>query len=191
MATVVLTTTDPGGANNTNVKFYITTSNFANSLPSQRVTVLKCPASNPAFNRSCQLTEDYVFIKRGTNTFAIPVADIAAIGVEQLPALSYSPLITVQPVSAAIVAGGGNNATFTVSANSESSLTYEWAANNGSWITNISNESNNSNGVFSLTNATTLVATPTSNSPNSYSILCHVINSTGNANTTTVTLTVS
>jgi hypothetical protein len=193
MATIVLTTTDPGGggsANNTNVKFYITTSNFSGAVPAQRVTVLQCPASNTAFNRSCQLSSEYVFIKRGTSTFAIPVVDLAGIAVTQIPALSYSPLITVQPVSASVSAG--NTANFNVSANSESTLSYEWAANNGTaWVTNISNTTNNCNGVFSLISSSILSATPATNVPNSFSLLCHVINATGNINTRTVTLTVT
>jgi hypothetical protein len=190
MSIPILTTTDPGSTSNLNVKFFVSTA--TPTMPSQRVTVAQYPASNPSFSRAVQVSSEYVFIKRGTASFAISLADLAGIAIGQVPALSYSPLITTQPLDAAVVAGGSNNAQFNVAANSETTLTYQWSANNGSsLLSNISNTSNNCGGIYSLVNATTFKVTPASNVPNSYSIYCTAYNATGNTATEIVTLTVT
>jgi hypothetical protein len=186
----ILTTVNPGNASNVIVTFYV--SNASQVQPAQQVTVQQSPASNPSFNRNGQLSTEYLFIKRGTGVFAFPLADLAGIAASQVPALSYSPLITLQPASLSVVSGNGNYSNFTTAANSESTLSYAWAANNGSgWVTSISNTVNNGGGWYSLTNATTLKITPASNSPNSISVLCIVGNATGNTNTDTAILSVS
>lgn len=191
MSIPILTTVYPGGTTtNYNVVFY--TSNATPVHEAQRTTVGQYPTSNPNFSRAVQLTPEFLYVKRGSTTLGIPIEDLAGLAFGDQPTLSYSPLITLQPVSLSVKAGGGNTANFFVSANSESTLTYAWAANNGvGMLYNISNTSNNANGTYSLTNSTTLKITPISNTVNSYIILCVVSNATGNTNTGQVTLTVT
>ena len=190
MSIPILTTVYPGGTPNfANAVFYV--SNATPVQPSQRVTVAQYPAGNPAFSRAVQVSSEYVFVKRGAAAFAIPLVDLCGIAAGMVPALSYSPLIVLQPSALTITHGGGNYAIFNTSANSESAVTYGWAVNNGaSWVTNISNTSNNGAGKYSLVSPTSLKITPTSNSPSSYLVLCSVVNATGTTNTAQVTLTV-
>jgi hypothetical protein len=190
MAIPILTTVDPGnGANTCNVTFYVSTA--TQSRPAQQVTIAQYPTSNPAFARAVQVSDEFLFVKRGTGVVAFPISDLCGIGVSQVPAVSYSPLITLQPVSQSVTANNAAFKSFNVAANSETTLTYAWAANNGTgWVTSISNTSNNAGGVYSLISATSLKVKPVTNSPNSVSIVCTVYNSTGNTNTSQVTLTV-
>lgn len=191
MSIQVLTTVNPGGwTNGSNITFYSTV--VTPSLPAQRVTVAQYPATNPNFTRAVQLTGEYVFFKRGSTTVGIPLTDLGAMAVTEAPSLSYSPLITLQPESTSVVAGGGNTANFTTTANSESTLAYQWAVNNGSgYVTNISNTSNNGGGQYAVIAGTLLQITPTSNTPNSYLVLCRIYNATGDTNTSAATLTVT
>jgi hypothetical protein len=191
MSIPILTTVD-NSANTGNVSVLFYKMNATPMQPSQRVTVAQIPASNPAFSRAVQVSSEYVFVKRGTSSFAISLDDLCGIAIGQVPTLSYTPLETLQPKNATVIAGGSNHANFTVLANSETDLTYQWSANNGAaWYSNISNTSNNSGGAYKVYGNTTLAITPASNSPNHYSIVCRIYNAAGNTNSTAVTLTVT
>jgi hypothetical protein len=191
MSIPILTTTDnPANTGNVSIKFYQMTA--TPTQPSQQITVGNYPASNPVFERHCQISSEYVFIKRGTSSFAISLDDLCGIAVGQVPALSYSPLITLDLEPASVIAGGTNHANFVMAANSETALTYAWSANNGGgWFSNISNTSNNSGGAYTVYGNTTLKITPTSNVPNHYHIMCQVFNAAGNTNSAEVILTVT
>ena len=186
MTIPILTTVDPGGgANSVQITFY--ESNAVPASPLQRVTIGQYPDSNPSFARSIQVTDKHLFIKRGAYQFAIPLSDLGSIGAAQVPGLSYSPLITLQPAALSIKAGGGNSANFTVAANSESAMTFGWNVNNGSgWVANVSN-----GGIYLLPAPETLRITPTGNSPSNYEVYCRVYNATGNMASDTVALTVT
>ena len=187
---VLLTTNSSLGPNNTVVTFYV--NEVTPGVPMQRITVGRQAVGNPNWIRANQLTDEHLLMKRGLTVLAIPLSDLEAIALPYAPGLSYSPNITVQPVPASVVAGGGNSANFTVSANSETDLTYSWAVDNGAgWLTGISNTTNNGGGIYTVTENSTLTITPSSNSPNSYSVVCTLENASGNANTTEVTLTVT
>jgi len=191
MATTILTTTDTvGNTGNSNVKFYIISG--TPTAPAQRVTVAQYPASNAGFSRACQLTSDYVFIKRGTSSFAIPISDLANIAAEQVPALSYSPLVTLQPVATECNSAASppdNYANFTMLANSESTLSYFWMQNAAGVWTMISNGVDN--GANYIVEGPNLSVQPTDNTQNGFGVLCIANNATGNTNTSEVTLTVT
>jgi len=187
---IILTTTDPGNVSNTNVTFYI--SSGTPTQPSQRVTVPQYAVGNAGFTRAVQLSSEYVFIKRGTSSVAIPIADLANIAVGQDANLSYSPLITVQPLATSANSAANapdNTASFNVSANSESTLNYAWMQNAaGSW-SELSNGSTNNSTILVESNVLNIATT--TNEQNGFGYLCIVQNSTGNTNTNEVTLTVT
>lgn len=185
MAIQILTTVNPGGSPNiTNVTFY--ESSVTPNQPSQRVTIAQFPATNPSFSRSIQISEDYLFIKRGTYNFAIPLTDLAGIAVAEVPGLSYAPFITGEPDDANCVANT-SNASFVVTANSESTLSYAWRENNGSaWSANLTTA-----GIYDVTVAGRLVVTPTTNAQDGYGYLCILYNSAGSTNSREAILTVN
>lgn len=187
---ILLTTNSAYGPSNTGgITFY--SNSVTLTQPSQQKTIGQAAIGNAGFYRNWQLTDNFLLTKRGTTTVAIPLADLASIVIGQAPGLSYSPLIVLQPQALSIVAGLGNYATFNTAANSESALTYGWAVNNGvSWVTNVSNRSNNGANQYSLVSPTSLKITPASNSPSKYLVLCSVVNATGTTNTSQATLTV-
>lgn len=185
MSTTFLSTS--GNGTNVNVTFFITTG--TPNSPAQQVTIGQYPASNPGFSRAVQLSNEYVYIKRGSGAVAIPVADLCGIAAAQVPALSYSPLFTLQPANTSVVSqpNGTNHAYMNVAANSESNLTYVWKSWNGTaWSANIT-----TGGIYNVANSQSLNISPTDNSPNGWQFVCTAFNASGNTNSTTVTLTVT
>jgi hypothetical protein len=187
MAVTLLSTS--GSGNNVAVTFFIST--VVPTQPAQQVTLGQSPASNPAFIRACQLTSEYLFIKRGLGAVAISLADLGAIAAAQVPALSYSPLITVQPVDATAhysYSNAGNTASFNVSANSESTLTYAWREyTGGAWSANITNGT--AHNATYVVSSNVLSVHPTTNEINGAGYVCIVYNSTGSTNSAQATLT--
>lgn len=70
------------------------------SSPTQQVTVGQFPALNPTFSRGVQVSDEYVFVKRGTYSVGIALTDLVSLAVNIEPNLSYVPYIITQPVSA-------------------------------------------------------------------------------------------
>jgi hypothetical protein len=190
MATTLLSTTDnASNSGNVSVIFYKFTT--TPTQPTQQVTIGQYPDSNPTFSRAFQISSEYVFIKRGTSAVAISLSDLAGIASTQVPALSYPPYITAEPSAASVYAeaNGANNATFTVAANTESTLTYAWREWNGSaWSANITNgTANNAN--YVVFGASMNVA-PTTNTINGRKFMCVLYNASGNTNSANATITV-
>lgn len=70
------------------------------SSPTQQVTVGQFPPLNPTFSRGVQVSDEYVFVKRGTYAVGISLSDLVSLAVNIEPNLSYVPYIITQPVSA-------------------------------------------------------------------------------------------
>jgi hypothetical protein len=87
--------------------------------------------------------------------------------------------ITSQPVNRSIIAGGGNTATFTVTATSvpDVTLAYQWQYNNGATWGNVANATP-ANTTYTGATATSLVVTPTTTEAND-AIYRVIVSSTG------------
>lgn len=61
------------------------------SLPARQVTVGQFPTANPNFSRQIQVSDEFVFVKRGTYAVAISLADLVNIALTQEVNLTWSP----------------------------------------------------------------------------------------------------
>lgn len=175
---------------NVTITFYKLTA--TPTQPAQQTTITEFPATNPSWARGIQITSEYVMVKRGTGSFAIPISDLVGIAVDQVPALSYPPFIIVQPLATSCNSAASNStntAQFNVTANSESTLTYAWREYNGSaWSSNITNGTSH-NATYTVS-SNVLTIHPTTNETNGFGYVSIIYNSSGSTNSSQVTLTV-
>jgi hypothetical protein len=104
------------------------------SLPARQVSIAQFPATNPNWSRYLQLSDEYLFVKRGKAAVAISIADLINLAFVLEPGLTWTPpVILVQPQSKQCKKGDA--ATFTVEAGSEYDLIYQWqhSADGKSW----------------------------------------------------------
>jgi hypothetical protein len=145
-------------------------------------------AANPLFLRTMQLNGNMLVVSRGSNICGILLSDLIALAIAQVPALSYPPNITSQPVDVTVTHPAGTS--FSVTAVSElPSQTYQWQLNTGSGFSNITN-----GGVYSgATTATLSLSSTTVSGPNmnGYIYRCVVTNAAGSTNSNSATLTVN
>ena len=93
--------------------------------PARQVTMNYTNAANPRWSRSVQISNEYLFIKRGTLAVAIPLEDIINLGMTMEVDLTWTPpIIKGQPASAAGTVGQPVDFVFTVG--SEYNVTYHW-----------------------------------------------------------------
>ncbi len=74
------------------------------TLPGRQVTMAQLPAANPNWVRSVQVSDEYVFVKRGTYAVAISLADLVNIALAQEVNLTWTPPIILTQPSAATCA---------------------------------------------------------------------------------------
>ena len=99
--------------------------NVTPTLPARQVTVGQFPAYNPNFSRLIQVSDEYVFVKSGTYSVALALADLVNLALTQEPGLTWTPpVVYSQPT--------GTSTTTTVQASivavigSEYTITYSW-----------------------------------------------------------------
>jgi hypothetical protein len=61
------------------------------SLPARQVTVGQFPTANPNWSRQIQVSDEFVFVKRGTYAVALSLADLVNIALTQEANLTWSP----------------------------------------------------------------------------------------------------
>lgn len=156
-----------------------TTATFA--AAKQRVTILD--ATNRQFLRTIVLSNDGVRVSRGTTSAGIAMADLFSALATLESALTWAPIITVQPVARYIPSGTGT--AFAVTATSETDISYQWQKSTDSGAT-WGNQANT--GVYTgATTATLTISDVASLGGNEYR--CVVTNSSGSTNSTAGTLT--
>jgi hypothetical protein len=96
------------------------------SMPTRNVTIGQFPANNPNFSRALQISDEYVFVKRGSYGVAISLADMINIALTEETNLTWTPPVVLTQPSSASCVHSSTAATFTVSAGSEYDLTYSW-----------------------------------------------------------------
>jgi hypothetical protein len=95
------------------------------STPARQVTVGQFPASNPNWSRQIQVSDEYIFVKRGALGVAISLSDIVNLIIDQEPGLTWTPPIVLTQPSAKTVAHTVQTSVVTV-IGSEYDLTYAW-----------------------------------------------------------------
>ena len=84
------------------------------SLPTRLVTVGQFPAANPNFSRALQISDEYVFVKRGTAAVAFSLADMINLALTDETSLTWTPpVILTQPSNAACTATAAATQTLT------------------------------------------------------------------------------
>ncbi len=97
----------------------------APTLPARQVTIGQFPAANPNWSRQIQLSDEYLFIKRGKACVAISVPDLINLAFTLEQGLTWTPpVILAQPQSKGCKAG--ETVTMLVEAGSEHDLIYQW-----------------------------------------------------------------
>jgi hypothetical protein len=75
------------------------------SLPARLVTVGQFPTANPNYSRQLQISDEYVFVKRGTYAVAFSLADVINLALTEEVNLTWTPpVVLTQPSSVACVA---------------------------------------------------------------------------------------
>lgn len=143
--------------------------NVTPNLPARTVTVGQFPALNPNWYRAIQVSDEYVFVKHGSNSVAISLSDLVNIALVADVGLTWTPpVVLADPVNSAINAGDD----ITISANigSEVSINYRWlmSANGSNW-SNAANVANTLAFVFPAQFTTnSLDITAVTNAANNY-----------------------
>lgn len=84
------------------------------TMPTRQVTVGQFPAANPNFSRAIQLSDEFLFIKRGTYAVAISTADLVNLALQEEVNLTWTPpVILTQPVNVASAATAAATGTLT------------------------------------------------------------------------------
>jgi hypothetical protein len=124
MSIPILTTINPGGSPTTvTPTLYVSTA--TPTLPSNQTTVSNFPAGNKRWSRAVSASPDYITIRRGASVLAIPVPDLVALAVAQVPGLTWTPpVINTQPVNTSVA--HTVQTTLSVVAGSEYTLSYAW-----------------------------------------------------------------
>tara|TARA_R110000868_G_scaffold245626_7_gene502233 strand:+ start:18280 stop:19455 length:1176 start_codon:yes stop_codon:yes gene_type:complete len=70
------------------------------TAPARQITIGQFPSNNPNFSRQIQISDQFVFVKRGTYSVAINLADVVNIALTEEVNLTWTPPVSlVQPVS--------------------------------------------------------------------------------------------
>lgn len=168
------------------------------TAPTRQVTVGFFTTANPNWTRQVQISDQAVFVKRGTYAVAISLADLVTLALTQEPNLTWTPpVVNTQPSNASCV-HSSTAATFTVVAGSEYTLSYQWQ-----YSTNGGSTWSNATGTVSgcaFTNGTTatLTCTPTTTGLTGALLRCTVTDNAGSygltngsINTSNATLTIT
>ena len=117
-----ITTTVNGGAL-TLPSLYL--SDVTPTLPARQVSIGQFPSANPNWARTIQVSDQYVFVRQGTYSVAISLADMVNIALVVEPNLTWTPPIVLTQPSAVSVASG-NQASISTVIGSEYTITYAW-----------------------------------------------------------------
>lgn len=166
--------------------------NVTPGLPSRLVTVGQFPALNPNWYRAIQVTDEYLFVKHGTNAVAISLNDLVNIALVADIGLTWTPPVVLAD-PAANSASIGNSASFTANIGSELTLNYRWLmspdGSNWSNAANVANTFNIANTAQLITNSVSV--TVASNAANNYQFKLRGVDaSNGAVNTASASLTV-
>lgn len=104
------------------------------SLPARQVSVGQFPSNNPNFSRIIQVSDEYVFVKYGTYSVAIPLTTLVSLALTQETGLTWTPpVILSQPSNTTTTTTV--QASLVVSAGSEYNMTYAWyqSADGSNW----------------------------------------------------------
>jgi hypothetical protein len=94
-------------------------------LPARQVSIGAGTVENPNWHRSIQISDEFVFVKRGKLAVAVSIADVINLAMAVEPGLTWSPpKIMKQPESVEAIAP--TRATFKVQASSEYNIGYQW-----------------------------------------------------------------
>ncbi len=159
--------------------------------PARQVTVGQFPANNPNFSRQIQISDQYVFVKNGTYSVAISLPDLINICLTEEINLTWTPPVALAQPSNASCVHSSTAASFTFTAGSEFTMSYQWQYYNGSSWTNITSGSAINGTVYSGYTATTLTATPTTTGQTGISHRCIVTDNAGNFGLTNGSVTSS
>ena len=146
------------------------------TLPARLVTVGQFPPNNPNFSRQLQISDQYVFVKRGTYAVAISLNDICSMALNEEVNLTWTPpAILTEPANASC-AHSSTSASFVALAGSEYTMTYAWyesadGVTYGSALT--------TTGIYNVATAGTLTITPTNTAKNGYYYKCVVTDNAG------------
>jgi len=90
------------------------------ALPARQVTVGQFPAANPNWVRSVQLSDEYLFVKRGLYGVAIALSDVVNLALAQEVNLTWTPpVILTQPVAATCAGTAAATGTLTGSGSTD------------------------------------------------------------------------
>lgn len=140
-------------------------------------------SDNPNYLRSFQINNGYLVLTKGSAIAGIPLSSIAPLLVALAPALTWPPIISIQPVSATVIAPA--TAAFSMASTSEIAQTFQWQLLTGSTWGDLANA-----GVYSGV-TTTILAISDSTSLNGNQYRCVATNGSGSTNTNAGTLTVN
>ena len=99
--------------------------NVTPSLPSRQITIGQFPDNNPNWSRQIQVSDEYLFVKRGAYGVAIPLNDLVSLALTQEANLTWTPpVIITDPVDVSVTAG--NVAALNCLGGSEYNMNYGW-----------------------------------------------------------------
>ena len=131
------------------------------TTPTKLVTVGQFPAYNPNFSRAIQISDQYVFVKRGTYAVAFSLTDIVNLALTGEVNLTWTPPVQLTAPSNAACVHSSTAATFTIVAGSEYTVTYQWQYSTDGGTTWASATGTVSGCVYTNDTTATLTCTPT------------------------------
>jgi hypothetical protein len=140
--------------------------------------------TNPSYARVWRLDSAYLTLSHAGYVAGVELSAILPALLALVPQLTWPPLITVQPTNELNLAPGAS-ASFSVTATSEISITYQWqvSTNGGTSFSNVSN-----GGVYSnVTTATMNISSVTGLINNLYQCVC--TNASGSTTSDSAVLT--
>lgn len=96
------------------------------TLPARLVTVGQFPANNPSFSRAVQVSDQYVFVKRGSYGVAIDLSAIVTLALTQEPNLTWTPPVVLTQAANKSCVHSSASAVFSFLVGSEYNVTYAW-----------------------------------------------------------------
>lgn len=96
------------------------------SMPTRQVTVGQFPAANPNFSRAIQISDEYVFVKRGTYGVALSLGDLINMAMTTEVNLTWTPPVMLTQPDAITTVAAAAQASIEVEAGSEYDITYAW-----------------------------------------------------------------
>ena len=131
------------------------------TTPTRQITIGQFPAANPNFSRAIQLSDQYLFVKRGTYGVAIPLGDLVNLALTDEANLTWTPPVVLSQPSAQSSSNLVPSANYSSGAYSLSGIisgqSYYWSK--GANDTSLVNGSTTltSSGVFTATTSTTIL----------------------------------